>query len=476
MASRKTGEVSLQALDREYAYREIADGPPEEFGRTALELRAAEFYAGIRTPQEQWRSLEDLEPQLAEVEHCSRAGAYDRALEVLGTVDERLTLWGHYLRLIELRTGLLDKPVRPELRAANLAGLGGCLQALGEYDAAVPHVEEAIRISREQGDSESEIRHTGNLGRLYRNIGDMDQAVTCLERALAFYDARRDRPWIAVWSDRVGLAYWHRGQLREAVTLATRGLELAREVGDGRTEAAALSNIALIQKTEGEIEAAKSVLTDSVEIARRVGDRRGEVIAVGRLGDVALVAGDVATAIDRHTEALELARVLGERREQSYQLMGLGRARSVQGDFAAGAELLLAARDLDVPETSYLAGVGLGIVHWRAGDVARASAAFVDGARRCRERLGRCDRLFAARYALATALAGSAACCANEPASNDLLTAAGDELARALANCPGHGVVAATSNDLGYLREGAATGIDALVGQLDIALGDGRPG
>jgi tetratricopeptide (TPR) repeat protein len=451
-ASRATEQFALQPLDREHAYREIPESEAPAYGRVALELRAADFFASIRKPPERWLALEDVEPQLAEFGHCLRAGAFDRAAEVLQPVDEHhLALWGHYLQLIELRTALLDKPLRADLRAENLAGLAACHHVLGEYDTAVAQYEQAVRIAEAEGDVAAEIRYVGNLGRVHRNLGNMNRAVTCLERALEFYDAQGDRKGVAVWADRVALGYWHLGRLADATALAQRSLALARDVGDGRTEAAVLANLGLMYQTAGRAEAARSSFSASVELSRQVRDRRGEAISLGRLGTTLLGDGEVKQAIEAHDAALGAAEALGERREQSYQLIGLGRAWAAEGDLGRAGEHLRAARDLDVPETGHAAAVALALVLMRLGDRATAAEAFDDAVASCRSRLARCGDLFATRYDLGTALVGTAVCSGaweEEAKRPDLLAPAAEEYRLALKRCSGRGIVAETLADL----------------------------
>ena len=71
-ANRVTGEYSLHPLDREYAYQQLSDGdepvlrvgegPEASYNRCNLELRAADFYASIRKPESEWKSIDDLAP------------------------------------------------------------------------------------------------------------------------------------------------------------------------------------------------------------------------------------------------------------------------------------------------------------------------------------------------------------------------------------------------------------------------------
>jgi tetratricopeptide (TPR) repeat protein len=455
---RRTGECALQALDREHAYRSITDPP----GPRALELRAADFYASIRTPPEDWHALADLAPQLAEFDHCRRAGEIDRALGVLQPIDEQhLALWGHYLLLIELRLSVIDAPARADLRAANVASLGAANQVLGRYDDAVRYYRQAAEIARGAGDGATATTYVGHLGRVYRHLGLLDDAIDCFQQALACAEEAGDQGSIAIWSDRVGYAYSYVGRLQEAIELERRAVAIAEQVGDRRTQAAALSNLGLMHQAEGRLDMAQQHQDDSLPITRAVGDRRGEAIVLGRLGGLALLAGDHALAAQRHVEALAVAEGISDRREQSYQLIGLGRARAGTDppDLAEGARQLEAARALDVPETSFLAALHLGSVLLRRGDAPGAQQAFEDAAARCRARLDRCDRLFSARYALGTALAGLGA-------SIEAVT----EYRQALAICPGAGVLRSTLADLEVLRAAGRADVGPCVELLEAEL------
>lgn len=468
-ASRSTGGFALQPLDREQAYGRLPDAPDGEYGRRTLELRAADFFAGIRKPEDNWRSLDDVQPQLFEIDHCLRAREYDRVLEVLDPIDEHhLALWGHYLRLIELRTNLLDKPVRRDLQAANLAGLASYHQVFGEYGQAVDHLTTAVQIARDEGDRAAEIRYTGNLGRAYRNRGELDRAIECIRTTLEYFHERGDRPGIAVWTDRLALAYWPVGRLDEAIELGLEALALAQTVGDRRTEAAATSNLGQMYRTAGRFREARSNFNTAVTIGREIDDRRGVAIYLGHEGTAALDTGEPDAAVALHQEALDIAKALGERREESYQLIGLGSAEAAQGELDQAADHLARARVLDISSTSFLAAMRLGLVKLRQDDQDAAAEAFADSVDRCLERLGRCDRLFAARYCLGTALTGRVV--SRGARGPDALDGAATEYRRATENCAGPGIIGSTSIDIGII--GATTGADlqALQSLLDDAL------
>jgi HAD superfamily hydrolase (TIGR01662 family) len=476
-SNRKTGEFGLQPLDRDHAYAELPDAADPAraavhgYSRQDLHRRAADFYASIRKPPVQWLSIDDLAPQLAEFQHSVRGDDVDRALDVLQSIDDdHLSLWGHYSRLRELRASVLEAPARPELRAANLAGLAVCCQVFGEYETAVRYYEQAIALAEQIGDRAAEAKYVGDLGRAYRNLGEIDKAVSCSQRALDFARERGDRRAVAVYSDKLALAVGQLGRLGEAAELGESAVTIAREVGDRRTEAAALSNLALIHQARGDAGLAELTITASLTTIREIRDGRGETIVLGRMGVGALAASDPTAAFELHEQALSVAVALGERREQSYQLIGLGNALNALGELEQAQQRLQSALVLDVPETSYLAALALGLVLLRSDRHTEAAEAFNDAVRRCRERLKRCDRLYRARYCLATALVGAVVCKAewdDFPSRPALLVAAVTEFRRALNNCAGRGVVDATMRDVSQLAKAGITGLEPIIEVLE---------
>jgi hypothetical protein len=57
------------------------------FTRQALRHRAAGYFEQTCTPREDWKSLDDLGPQLAEFELRYQGGDYDTAAQVVLGID-----------------------------------------------------------------------------------------------------------------------------------------------------------------------------------------------------------------------------------------------------------------------------------------------------------------------------------------------------------------------------------------------------
>jgi len=438
--SRLTDEYrySLHPLDHDYAYDQLPDdeGPvlskvegPEAYNRRNLELRAADFYASVRKPEIDWKTIDDLAPQLAEFEHRVRAGDCDGAFEVLEPIDfEYLFRWGHYTRLVEMGEELLGRLTDPGLEADSLGSMGRAYRALGEIERTVKLCEEALKIARNIGDRKREGMQLGNLGRAYIPLGELEQAKKFDEQAL----------------------------------------KIAKGIGDRRRESELLGHRGNTCRAQGEFEQAIELHKEALAIAREIGDRAEEGRHLGNLGHVYFSRGEAKEAIKHHKEALAIAQEIGDRRVESYQWLWLGQAWLAAGGLPQAWTHCEEALTRDVPETSYQAALASGIVllHQGGEDVGKA---FEDAESRSRAMLDKTADLYEARYTLAAARVGSAVCdprWAEESGRDALLAPAREEYQRALENCAAQGVVSDALHDLEMIQAAGVAGLESVVGIL----------
>jgi len=501
-ASRVTSEYSFHPLDREYAYRQLPeDEGADTYNRRSLELRAADFYAGLRKPESAWKTIDDLAPQLAEFEHRVRAGDYDDACRVLNPIDfDYLYLWGHYARLVELREKLLRHLIDPGLQVTNLGRLGNAYRTLGQVERAINLYEEALAIAREIGERQKEGRILGNLGSAYRALGQFGRAINLYKKALDIARESGNRPEEGIQLGNLGSAYHYLRQVEQAIDMYKEALVIAREIGDRRSEGDLLGNKGFAYLALGQVKRAISLNKEALDISHKIGSRQEKGVQRCNLGDAYYVLGQLEQAIDIYKEALAIAREIGyrageerslsnlgnayrtmgqakqaigyykealdvaceikDRQGESYQLIGLGRVLLAAGEFAKARRRFAKALALDVP-ISYQAALALGIVLLHQHDPATGET-FVDADARCRAMLDKTAGLYGPRYALAAALVGEAVCdprWADEGERAELLAPALAEYRRALENCAASGVVRDVLHDLEMIR---AAGIEGL--------------
>ena len=245
---RDAGHYYLHQVDRDYALGRIPDGAarrprrrPAAVHPHALRDRGADYFTQTRTPREEWKTLDDLAPQLAEFELRCQGGDYDTAAQVLLAIDfDYLIPWGHYRYTIDLHTRLHGHLTDPRTRAASTASLGTLPLPLGDYPRAIELYEQALTIDREIGDREGEAAALGNLGNCYADLGQTragDRAVRAGPDHLPG-DRRPGRR-----SQRPGQprqpATPTLGQTQRAIDLHEQALTIDRETGDREGEATA---------------------------------------------------------------------------------------------------------------------------------------------------------------------------------------------------------------------------------------------
>jgi len=308
VASHSQGRFWLHPLDRQYAYDQVPE-QGSDYSRQALHKLAAEFYGKLQKPVDQWKSIEDLEPQLEEFRHLVRAELYDRACRVLNEIDrEHLATWGHSQLIIELRTQLVDRIVDRELAGLNLGNVGAASLESGNPAKAIDYYEQALAIARELGNRADEGRWLGNLGLAHARLGD---------------------------------------QVR-AIELLTVALGIAREIGDRRHEGRWLGNLTQACLTAGRIDTSKAVedYQRAIAISREVTDRRFVMNWSSNLGDLYLGMGELDNAKERFATALEAARRIFARRQACRLLLLLGDTCGRQGDTRRQTKYYEQAREM----------------------------------------------------------------------------------------------------------------------------------
>lgn len=480
-----------------------------------VELRAADYYASIRKPEDAWKSIADLEPQLEEVKHRICAEDYDNAGRVLGTIDDGyLRWWGHWLLVTMMREKLQNHLVDRRLQVDNWEGLGHAYQHLGQIDQAISFFTRALIIAREIGDRQREGAQLGNLGVVYRGLGQFARAIQYHDQALAIACKIGDRKRESRWLSDQGLAHENLGEIQRSIQLYEKALEIARELSDHRWEVVNIGRLGLAYHDLGQIDRAIAHYTQLIAFSREAGNRRDEGVGLGWLGIAYYNLGQVQRAISLHQEALDIAREystrnyesiwlsylgldysalgqferamyfyqqalaiaqqVGARRCESHHRLRMCKSLLIRGQIAEAHHHCITALALDVPQTAYKAALALGIVLLHQ-HLPVAGTTFANAIARCLLMLDKTAELYSVRYALATALVGQAICdprWINATQRADLLAPALAEYNRALVITSAPGIVRDALRDLELIRAAGVEGLEPVFELLERALND----
>ncbi len=483
----------------------------------ALELRTAKYYAHIRKPESEWKTIEDLAPQLAEFEHLVKAREYDAACQVLDSNATHLFLWGYYALLVAMRKTLVGKIQSLTLQLNNLEGMADALRATGELQSAIAHYEQglilahclgdrareaklqgdlgsayrvlgqrekslalyesALAISREIGDRREECRQLGHLGRIYGVLGGFTQAIEAHKKAIEIARETNNRQLEGYNLGTLGNIYRALGQFETARTLYEMALMIAYEIGERREEGVRHRSLGEIYRVLGNTEKAVTFFQIALARSRDIAYRVGEENTLGSLGNVYIDLEDYGKAQEYHTEALRISREIGYRTGQEYSVLGLARIKLATDNLTEAQQLCEEALSLYAEEVDYHIALILGIVYLRQKS-AKAPEIIQDAILRCQRLLTQYREWYAPQYVFATALVGQAVCGSrwlDPPQRTDLLAPALTEYRRALDITSAPGVVRDALRDLGLIRAAGIKGLEPAFVLLEQAISDWQP-
>jgi tetratricopeptide (TPR) repeat protein len=204
-----------------------------------------------------------------------------------------------------LRASLQDQPAT---KAALLATVGSVYDSLGQFQDALPLLDESLQLQAQSRDG-SRVDTLLELGRARIGAGDLRSAEEPLQEALrlAQHDAGSTSIATAhaLWS--LGMLRFERGQIGEAKDLYLRSLDILDRSHAPQTDVSAvLSDLAKVYVLEQQWQLAKQTHERALEIDRRVlGDDHPRVAF--RLQNLAIVAqnmGDLKLAETLYLDAL----------------------------------------------------------------------------------------------------------------------------------------------------------------------------
>lgn len=351
-----SGRYTLHPVDRAYALDLIPRGEDSDrfesgdpvFTQIALYHLGAEYFKSQRTPRSDWKTIADLEPQLAEFDLRCQAGDWDTAADVLTDIDfDYLLLWGYYTLMIELHQGLQGHIRDKFLQMVSVGNLGTAYRRIGEIRQAITYYEQGLQIARDMKSKSNEGVWLGGLGIAYRQLGDIDKAIDYYEQAL----------------------------------------QIARDIGNKSSEGNHLGNLGVAYRALGNIKKAIDYTQQALARQQAIGDKSGESVLFENLGHLMLDKGDWVKAEGNYQDAIRLADGIGFNQVQHYARHGLALTYLYQNKLSSSQQTIEQALTYDVPENNHNAHVARGMILLKQDDRETAHQVFAKTVTVCDEML-----------------------------------------------------------------------------------------
>lgn len=237
---------------------------------------------------------------------------------------------------------LRQQPQTPELLpilGKALARQGQFLFRLGEYQQAIPLLQEGLTLFRSLDRPRDVVLLLNMLGRMAYRRGEYPEAGMYCQESLALCQ-RINYQWGMVNAlETLGHCAADQGDYRAAQQYHQQGVDTARRVGDQRAIASLLNGLGYTGWHLGEYAAAAAYCQESLQIFREIGDRWGSVMALKNLGNIAGDQGDNKQALAWYAEGLVVSRAIGFRWGEAALLNNQGNIAWLQGDYQQAKQL-----------------------------------------------------------------------------------------------------------------------------------------
>jgi tetratricopeptide (TPR) repeat protein len=308
LAAKHGERYFLPEADRQWIMRTIPAGDegdattvPVRFTQVTLLYRAAYWCSENTVPDEKVRGVNDLWPQLAEMDLRARGGDDESAFWILRAIDGRHLLpWGQGRLVLELHQRFAGKLQHPLLEQARLTIMGRACQQLGLHPEAIEHYQAALAIVEGLDNPLGQKRILTNLGGCYYQLGQTKLALREYERALRIAKRLGNKAEEAAPRSGICLCYGEAGEFRRAIDQHKRARRIAKDTGNRQLEAEELANLGFFHGQLGDTERGLALLEDAYTLAHSL----GHLVVVGHcLADSA----DLLIDLDRMPEAIERA-------------------------------------------------------------------------------------------------------------------------------------------------------------------------
>ena len=197
--------------------------------------------------------------------------------------------------------------------ARSLKGIGAMRRRQGDFDGAVPLLDEALRLSRAAGDRETTAAALNELAMVTNRRGDRDAAEALHRESLACYQELDDREGAAHVLNNLSVLAHARGDDEEARGLTESALGLFRACGDTFGVAAALSNLGAFYVMLGDPEGALAILQEGIDVASAHGHKHYLAISLFNQADALRRLGRTAEALAVWGDRLAVLLAYGDR-------------------------------------------------------------------------------------------------------------------------------------------------------------------
>ena len=177
-----------------------------------------------------------------------------------------------------------------------------------------------------------------NMGVFYSNEGNYEKAMEHYNESLKIMEEAGYKKEIAVALNNIGYIHLTQGKAVKALEFYLNSLSIKKEINDEKGIANSLNNIAQVYYDHGEIIKALEYNIESLKLKEKLKDNRGISASLNNIAVIYFDLEDRNKALEYHLKSLELNKVIGDKKMIVVILSNIGLFYTGEGDFQKGLE------------------------------------------------------------------------------------------------------------------------------------------
>ncbi len=209
----------------------------------------------------------------------------------------------------------------------------------GDYDEALKHLFQSLKIYDEAHDTISLYKVYNNIGAIYNRIHDYDKSLEYYFKAVDSYnkkDSRGNHPYTIY--NNIGNIYSIRNEIDTALEYYQKSLDLAKTFEDFRVMGAVYNNLGKLYTEMGNYDEAYAHLQSSLKCNQKIDDKNGLAKSYYFLANYYIQVREYNKALGAIRNSLDMGKEVGAllTSQMAYQL--LYEAYEKKGDMAKALE------------------------------------------------------------------------------------------------------------------------------------------
>ncbi|MDF2438267.1 MAG: hypothetical protein K0Q95_2643 [Bacteroidota bacterium] len=204
-----------------------------------------------------------------------------------------------------------------------LANMGMVYFNQGQYENALLHYLQALKISEEIGHRDGISDNLCNIGTVYRTQKKFDQALACQTRALKIDEVSGNANAIASDHTNIGNIYFDAENYQKAMVYYSKALKAFESLKEKQNVATVLNNIGAIYFNRKNYSMAIENFNRAMKIYETENDKIGIAIDLNNIGEVYADKQEYKTALEYYKKSLDIATEIGAKDIQKYNYIGL---------------------------------------------------------------------------------------------------------------------------------------------------------